>query len=70
MKLETYLRKKNLKDAQFGELIGVSQSQVSRLKSGVSYPSWKTVEAIERATNGKVTARDFVKPQAEERAQA
>jgi transcriptional regulator with XRE-family HTH domain len=69
MKLGTYLSKRKITDEQFGKLVGLSQSQVSRLKRGVSSPLWKTVIAIEKATNGKVSAKDFF-VMAEEKAEA
>lgn len=59
MKLETYLRNKKLTDEAFGALVGLSQSQVSRIKRGKSTPSWKTIAVIEEATRGRVTIRDL-----------
>lgn len=59
MKLKTYLRTKKLTDEAFGALVGLSQSQVSRIKRGKSIPSWPTIAAIEEATKGKVKLSDF-----------
>lgn len=59
MKLETYLRTKKLTDKAFGALVGLSQSQVNRIKRGESTPSWSTITAIEEATRGKVKLRDL-----------
>ena len=64
MKLETYLKEKGLTDAAFGELIGVSQSQVSRIKRGVSWPSKDVLTAIALATKQKVTANDILSREA------
>ena len=58
MKLHVYLADEGLTEAEFGRKIGLSQSQVNRIRRGAS-PSWKTVSKIERATEGKVTAYDF-----------
>lgn len=46
--------KPKLRDADFGALIDLSQSQVSRLRRGESCPSWKTLKAISRESGGKV----------------
>lgn len=59
MKLGTYLKSKRLTDEAFGVLVGLSQSQVSRIKRGKSIPSWSKIAAIEEATKGKVKLRDF-----------
>lgn len=50
-----------LSDAAFGEMIEMSQSQVNRMKNGVSRPSWKTIELIRVKTNGKVKPNDWFK---------
>lgn len=59
MKLIDFLQSKKLTDAAFAEKVGLSQSQVSRIKRGKSMPSWDAAAAIERATDGSVTASDF-----------
>ena len=60
MKLAEYLSQEKLTDEAFGALVGMSQSQISRIKRGVSRPSWETLAAIERVTDGSVRAADFV----------
>lgn len=60
MRLNQYLSNRKLTDAAFAALVGMSQSQVNRLRRGLSQPSWDTVAAIEKATAGKVSASDFV----------
>lgn len=60
MKLSEFLTDRNLTDDAFAALVGMSQSQVSRLKRGLSRPSWDNLAAIERATDGAVTANDFM----------
>jgi len=46
-------------DAAFGALCGLSQSQVSRLRSGQFNPSFGAIDAIRRVTNGKVSPNDW-----------
>jgi transcriptional regulator with XRE-family HTH domain len=60
MKLRDYLAEKNLTYEQFGFLIGVGKSQVCRWAIGSRVPSLQMSLAIEAATAGQVTARDFV----------
>lgn len=59
MKLETYINSKKMTDATFGALAGLSQSQVSRLRRGLSMPSKEALDRIKEATKGRVTANDF-----------
>lgn len=59
MKLSQYLSKTGQTDAAFATEVGLSQSQVSRLRRGKSMPSWNVVPLIEKATDGAVTAADF-----------
>jgi DNA-binding transcriptional regulator YdaS (Cro superfamily) len=40
--------------------LGVSPVSVHRWKIGIHAPGWQRVAQIERATNGAVTAADFV----------
>jgi transcriptional regulator with XRE-family HTH domain len=63
MKLETYLKEKGLTDDAFGKLIGKSQSQVSRIRRGVSWPPKDVIEAIATVTEGNVTANDILSPE-------
>jgi transcriptional regulator with XRE-family HTH domain len=67
MKLETYLKKKKMTDAAFGALIGLSQSQVSRIRRGLSWPSKETLIAIAAVTNNSVTVSDIIKAGPNER---
>ena len=62
MKLSQYLEAVALTDTAFAAKVGMSQSQISRLRRGLSKPSWDAVAAIERATGGKVKAADFAGP--------
>ena len=60
MKLKDYLQQIGITDAAFGELVGVSQSQISRIKRGRSKPSLSVAVAIEKATKQKVRANDLL----------
>lgn len=60
MKLETYLKNNGMTDASFGAQVSLSQSQVSRIKRGVSWPTRDVLERITMATGGTVTANDFL----------
>jgi transcriptional regulator with XRE-family HTH domain len=60
MTLKEYLDKSTMTDAEFGALIGVSQSQVSRIKNEASLPSLQVAVAIENITGGEVLAKSFV----------
>lgn len=59
MKLETYLKKNSLTDDAFASVVSLSQSQVSRIKRGVSWPSSEVIERITTATKGKVSVTDL-----------
>lgn len=59
MTLKDYLSSLTITDAEFGVKIGVSQSQVSRIKNGKTAPSLAVIVAIEKATKGKVSAKDI-----------
>lgn len=72
MTLKDYLSSLTITDAEFGEKIGVSQSQVSRIKNGKTSPSLEVIVAIEKITKGKVRAEDIfavVQSQSEEKAE-
>jgi len=60
MKLAEYLTEQKLTDEAFGTLVGMSQSQISRIKRGISRPSWDSLASIERVTDGAVRAADFI----------
>lgn len=59
MKLETYLRDNSLTDEAFASQIGISQSQVSRIKRDKSWPTRDLMKRIAEVTDGAVTANDF-----------
>lgn len=60
MKLQAYLDLEQIDDAQFAALIRRDRSTVHRLRTGKTKPDWETVALITEATNGSVTALDFV----------
>lgn len=60
MKLSEYLDSHNLSYAAFGKKIGTSDVNVWRWANGERFPVRKFLHKITKATNGKVTANDFV----------
>lgn len=61
MKLDQYLSENSLTDAAFAAQVEMSQSQINRLKRGLSQPSWVAVTAIDKASNGQVSAKDWMR---------
>lgn len=69
MKLTDYLSQHGVSDGEFAASIGVDRSSVSRMRRGITRPDWPTIERIIEATNGSVTANDFISsPQSDEAA--
>lgn len=60
MELTSYMRLANLKDEHFARLVGVDRSMVSRWRRGVTIPDWKNIARISQATDGAVSADDFL----------
>lgn len=60
MKLDTYLAEKGIARMAFAEQIGVSQSLVTQLCQGKIWPGRDVARRIAEATEGAVTANDFV----------
>lgn len=60
MKLEAFLSETGITNAAFGRQIGRDASSVSRLRRGETRPDWETAAKIAQATNGAVTANDFM----------
>ena len=61
MKLDSYLRAHNLTSAQFGEVSGIGSKQaVHKYRHGLRFPTPENLRRIREATNGAVTADDFV----------
>ena len=59
MQLDTHMRSKGLTDEQFAKMIGCSRPFVTRLRNGDTNASFTTLQRIERATAGQVTAVDL-----------
>lgn len=62
MKLAKYLSDKEIPQAEFAKKIGVTQVAVSRYAQELRTPSLHTIWAIEKATKGAVTAKDWPAP--------
>jgi transcriptional regulator with XRE-family HTH domain len=61
MKLDDYLREHGLTSAQFAEKAGLMGKQnVHNYRHGHRFPTSKNLRRIREATNGAVTAEDFV----------
>lgn len=60
MNLHQYLDQNAETDAAFGARAGLSQSQISRLRRGVSQPSFDAIRKIAKASNGLVGAEDWM----------
>jgi len=62
MKLETWLARQGITQAELAKLSNVSQPTISRLLNGETpLPSWTTITRLHQATGGAVTANDFFK---------
>lgn len=59
MKLSDYLALHKITSSAFADLIGVTQSSVSRFCNGTRRPDLTTIEKIHKVTGGQVTAEDF-----------
>lgn len=59
MTLDEYLRQQGETGFDFARRIDVHASTVSRMRRGVTHPERRTIEAIFKATGGRVTANDF-----------
>ena len=60
-KLATYLSLKKMSQREFGDLIGVDHSVVSRFVSGQARPGLDTAARIERHTAGLVTMMSWAR---------
>ena len=65
MKLAEYLEARGIKRGDFARSIGVSAGWITSLCDGTGWPSRDVAEEITKATNGDVTANDFLQPSAE-----
>lgn len=60
MKLADWMTLAGIKDSAFAEKVGRDQSTISRIRRGEVLPDWSTVVRIAEATEGAVTANDFM----------
>lgn len=72
MKLGAYLETVGITAADFGRMIGASRSAVTRWVNGERSPDSKSMAAIVRVTQGRVTPNDFfrIRPPKRPRVQA
>lgn len=59
MKLREWRQAQGLSMEQLGDLIGLTQSSVSRIENGKNRPEWGTLDRIVQVTDGAVTPNDF-----------
>lgn len=59
MTLHQYLSDTDQTNAQFAQVVGVSEATISRLRRNRQTPSFGLLRRIASATNGTVTADDF-----------
>lgn len=62
MKLGDYLEKTGTRRSFFARMIGVSPASVTEYCDGAYPPRFPVIERIVRATQGAVTANDFLSP--------
>lgn len=62
MTLDDFLSETETSSAAFALKVKASRSQISRIRRGVSRPSWDLLARIEAATDRRVTAGDFMEP--------
>ena len=67
MKLRDYLKKHNITQEKFAELIGVTRPWVTCIVNEQRNPSINVIIAIEKVTNGEVTTKDLFNPKAPSR---
>ena len=60
MTLSEYLDANNMTGADFATRIGVSRQALHRYVNGERRPEWPVIERIAAATDGAVTANDFM----------
>jgi hypothetical protein len=61
MKLSEYLKSKGIRRGDFARAIGVSAGRVTQLCDESGWPSRGVAENISAATDGEVTANDFLR---------
>jgi DNA-binding transcriptional regulator YdaS (Cro superfamily) len=61
MELRVYLFQKRISVTDFSKSLGCSRIHLSEIVNGRRIPSLLLAKAIERATNGEVTAEELLK---------
>ncbi len=61
MKLKEWLKKEKITSNEFAIKIGVTNISVCRWIRNKRYPNFMNLYAIQKMTNGEVTASDFIK---------
>lgn len=64
MTLDQYLAETKMTEKAFAQLVGLSQPHINRLRKGKGWPQREALERIRLHTGGKVTADDFLAPEA------
>lgn len=60
MRLSDWMKGRHLSDADLARLVGRDRSIITKLRAGKIMPSVEVLAAIERLSDGKVTAQDFL----------
>lgn len=60
MRLQTYLKLRELTDAQFAAMVGRDRSTVTKWRNGKIWPDGAAMRRIFEATAGAVTPNDFM----------
>jgi transcriptional regulator with XRE-family HTH domain len=66
MKLNEYLKRHNLTDGDFADLVNRNRTTVLRWRKGEARPDWEGLEAVTAATKGAVRPNDFLAIQPEQ----
>lgn len=64
MKLSTYMELKGISDAELASKVKRERSTVTRWRLDKTRPDWDALAALEKATEGAVTYRDFARESA------
>lgn len=61
-KLRTHLREAGIRQTEFAKQLGISDTYLSQILSGLRCPSISVAVAIERETSGNVAVAEWAKP--------
>jgi len=67
MKLQDYLKKYSIRQAELSRILRVSQAHVNNILKGRKSPSIQLIKRIKEATEGNVTADDLINSEAPSR---